>query len=398
MPTFMEETKRPVRTYKYRKRTLKFNIRLFAVAALLLLLTPLPILPGGVGGGGIAMAAPVDDLKNKLNGINAQIDAVNRNLQQKRGEKATLENEIAIFNGQIQQLQLKIQKTQTEIQKTQIEISETNKQIKAAEAELEIQKQLIREHLRVIYEEGRVTIVEVIVSADDFSEFLNRSEYLQTVQRKIQETAEKIGKLKAELEEKKNLLVGKKSDLDTMKKELDGQKADLAAQKAQKNALLAKTKGEEAIYAVQLSGAQSAYRAVQGQIKTLLNSNKFVSYGNTKKGQTIGYQGSTGFSTGSHLHFGLYKGSTDIDPMPYLNNGSIGWPLVNPTVMQTFWGGFSHKGVGLPGGIDMVKYHGAPVRAVADGTIIFNGVGPGFGHHVIIDHGNGLKSLYAHLQ
>lgn len=360
-------------------------------------LITLPI-PYGIGDSHIVHAGQVDDLQNQLNGLNQQIDTLNSSLAQKRNEKASLENDIAIFDGQIRQLGLEIQRTETEIRKTQLEIAEITQKIKETEAELERQKELIREYLRVIYEEGRVSVVEVVVSTDDFSEFLNKSEYLQTMQRKIQETAEKINQLKDELKRKKASLESKNSDLTNMRNELNGQKADLDLQRAKKDALLAQTKGQEAVYAAQLGNVQSAYRAIQGQIDALLNSNQFVSYGNVKKGQIIGYQGSTGFSTGSHLHFGVYRGSSDVDPMPYLNNGTLGWPLVNPTINQTYWGGYSHKGAGLPGGVDMIKYHGAPVRASAPGNIIYNGVGPGFGHHVIIDHGNGLRTLYAHLQ
>lgn len=37
-----------------------------------------------------------------------------------------------------------------------------------------------------------------------------------------------------------------------------------------------------------------------------------------KKGDKIGYMGTTGHSTGNHLHFGVYEGGTNIDPLPYL--------------------------------------------------------------------------------
>ncbi|PIZ00542.1 hypothetical protein COY62_02060, partial [bacterium (Candidatus Howlettbacteria) CG_4_10_14_0_8_um_filter_40_9] len=150
----------------------------------------------------------------------------------------------------------------------------------------------------------------------------------------------------------------------------------------------------------------AAFASVQGEINNILaaqrapsGGNSGPAYGNVKRGQVIGSQGNSGYSFGSHLHFGLYRGSQDIDPMPYLNNGTLSWPLSNPTVTQGYWGEFSHRGVGWPGGIDMSQYFGAPVRAAADGTIIFNGYnGATFGHYIIMNHGNGLQTLYAHMQ
>lgn len=141
-------------------------------------------------------AASVGQLQGQLNGLNGQIDALKNSLAQKRNEKATLENQIAVFTMQIDQLNLQIHATATEIEKTKTEIVETEQKIAETEAELLRQKELIRESLRVIYEDGRVSAVEVVASSDDFSEFLNRSQYLQTAQEKVQATAEKIKILK----------------------------------------------------------------------------------------------------------------------------------------------------------------------------------------------------------
>jgi len=344
-----------------------------------------------------AEAASVGQLQGQLNGLNGQIDALKNSLAQKRNEKATLENQIAVFTMQIDQLNLQIQATATEIEKTKTEIAETEQKIAETEAELLRQKELIKESLRVIYEDGRVSAVEVVASSDDFSEFLNRSQYLQTAQEKVQQTADKIKILKEELDSRRKVLEGKKSDLDNMKKELEGRQADLASQKAAKDALLAQTNGQEAAFQTQLDTVRNTFNSIQSQIDAA--SGAMTSYGNVKRGQTIGLQGNTGYSFGSHLHFGVYRGSQDIDPQPYLDNGTFSYPLVNPTITQTYWGIFSHRGVGWPGGIDMSQYFGAPIRASADGTIILNSFMPGgFGHYIIIDHGNGLRTLYAHMQ
>lgn len=403
--------KKQIRNLAFGNLLKAFRNNLFRVSRLILISALLlgvliPYTPEkGAGGSNVANAASVGQLQGQLNSINAKIEGIKGNLSQKRNEKATLENQIAILSGQIEELQLKIEGTTVEIQKTETEIAETEKKIRDTEAELQRQQEIIKEHLRILYEQ-RFSAVEVVVSSDNFSEFINKSEYLRTMQEKVQETAEKIKQLKIELETKKKTLETKRSDLGNLKKQLDGEKADLDTQRVQKDKLLETTKGEEAAYQAQLNDSKNAYAAVQSQINSVLaslrtpsSSSSGPASGSVKRGQVIGYQGNSGFSSGSHLHFGVYKGTADVDPMPYMNNGTFSWPLDNPTITQGYWGTFSHRGVGWPGGLDLSQYFGAPVHAAADGNIIFNGYNAGtFGHYIIMDHGNGLRTLYGHMQ
>jgi len=47
-------------------------------------------------------------------------------------------------------------------------------------------------------------------------------------------------------------------------------------------------------------------------------------------------------------------------------------------------------------GIDIANRYGADIVAPADGTVLFSGTKPGYGKLIIIDHGNGLETRYAH--
>ena len=70
--------------------------------------------------------------------------------------------------------------------------------------------------------------------------------------------------------------------------------------------------------------------------------------------------------------------------------GSFGWPT-SGTITQRYWGG--HQA------IDVGSWTGAPVKAADSGYVVSAGGGwsAGYGNHVIVDHGNGFVTLYAHL-
>ncbi len=73
-----------------------------------------------------------------------------------------------------------------------------------------------------------------------------------------------------------------------------------------------------------------------------------------------------------------------------IGSGSFSWPA-SGNITQQFWGG--HRA------IDIGSWTGAPVKAADGGYVVLAGGGwnGGYGNHVIIDHGNGFTTLYAHM-
>lgn len=133
-----------------------------------------------------------------------------------------------------------------------------------------------------------------------------------------------------------------------------------------------------------------------GEISTLYAhcSEILVSEGDSVvKGEKIAEAGATGFASETHLHFEVRLSGAAVDPMPYITSTGFIWPVRD--------GGFISSGLDTyPGhtGIDIAGLpEGTPVYAAAAGTVVSSvNSNVGYGKHIIIDHGNGYQTLYAH--
>jgi murein DD-endopeptidase MepM/ murein hydrolase activator NlpD len=77
--------------------------------------------------------------------------------------------------------------------------------------------------------------------------------------------------------------------------------------------------------------------------------------------------------------------------VPPSGSGILGWPVSGPVVS-----GFGMRSGRMHEGIDITCATGTPVRAAAGGTVIHAGWLGGYGNLVVVDHGGGLSTAYAH--
>lgn len=341
-------------------------------------------------------ADALSDLRNEARQKSAELEANQRAAEAKAKEAAGYRDEARRVAANIAEAEAAIAKTESDIYYTQKEINLLNNKINEKSAELKIQKENLFETARVIYESGDQGMVEIVVGSNSFSEVIDRSQYLDLLTQKIETTMETINKIKAELENNKISQEEKKDNLSELQGSQQAQKRGLNVQKAEKDRLFSSAKSSQAAYEMNVAAARASLDTLNNQIAELSGNTNRVSMGRVNAGDIIGYEGSTGFSTGPHLHFTVYQNGTAVNPRNYLG-GRLAWPISNFRVTQEFGPANWTAYYSFHNGIDLAASYGTPIRAAAAGEIILRQYYGGYGNAVIIDHGGGLWTLYGHM-
>jgi septal ring factor EnvC (AmiA/AmiB activator) len=261
------------------------------------------------------------------------------------------------------------------VRDTRARINQTNAAIADAKQRMSAHQATLAVMVRREYQKNKESDLEMLASSKNFSDYVERDTYLKASQDRITDMVGEVVKAKKELDAKAAELAKLNAELDSAQQGLAFARAQQAGELAAIEAARADLKAKLAKY-----GGQVVY---VGQ---------YVSVGDL-----IGFEGTSGCSTGPHLHFEVQRAGNPVSPRSAI--GQLRWP---------FDGGYSvNQEFGRPNwsapysfhtGMDLSQHFGAPVYAAAAGTVTFAGYDrSGFGDHVIINHGGGLTTVYGHL-
>jgi murein DD-endopeptidase MepM/ murein hydrolase activator NlpD len=322
---------------------------------------------------GAVESSTIDQKRSELDQIQSQINYYENLAQQKENQIGSLTAQIKKMNAEIKVTELNIQRTQMKINITELEIAKTKAEIKQKEKELAYQKSVLNEALRVIYEEGNAGFLESFLKAGTLSDLIDRSEYLDTVENKIEVTMAKIAEIKADLLAKKKDLDSKNADLHSLLVEHQESRDGLLVQKSAKNSLLSETQGQKAAYSRLVSKKQKEYEQSNAELKRLEEA---LNGGNGGGG-----------------------GGYSVPFWPMYGYISVGFGACG---CQAYFCGRCHTGV------DIVAPFGSSIRAAKSGKVISTNdgcadygsysCGGGYGNNVRVRFDDGYVSIYGHMK
>lgn len=376
--------------------------------------------------------------KNKLIG---KISSENYNQLTLLQKINYLDSQIASSENQIKQLELQIETKNVEIRILGGDIFELQNVIDTASQEVTRLNNAIEKRMSLSYKYTYITPLEIFLESKNFDTLLRRFKYLAASREKNKELLADLEVKKALLIEEEKTLLAKKADIEKKRSEIEKNKSELfkekeslSSQRGEKSNLLSISKRNEAEYQASLSNVKKQQDSITKQITSLImslyNSGQIPVNTPVKKGQVIGFQGHTGFSYGSHLHFelnrnpfsaGYFTGGSlygTVGPSkahePLMGGiltqtnhyNSLGYAidLQSRTYNQTDDKYFTKKnqiccyGMCVQSGWYSLRGEGAPVYAIMDGKVSSVRVDNCGGKYTIVKYNNGDVSLHLHLR
>ncbi|MFH1129484.1 MAG: peptidoglycan DD-metalloendopeptidase family protein [Patescibacteria group bacterium] len=322
----------------------------------------------------VCSAGLVDDLQaqisqkeQEIKQLEAQAAEYQKELSSTQSQKNTLNNQLAIIAGRIKALQGDISVTGSRISATSLRIESLGLDINLKQDEIDKKIKEISDLLQIMAEYDKESLMEIVLTQNNLSDFMNQIHYMESIQESIQINITGLQNIKREMETQKSSAEIQKNQLASLKNQLSSQKSIVDNQKQEKNTLLVQTKGQEKQYQALLNDTLRKQQEVEQAIFDLEDKIKATIDPNS------------------------------IEARP----GALSWPMEGVLTQGYGYTAFSKKmyASGFHNGIDISTKYGTPIKSARGGKILAIGnCGKyAYGKWIMVEHDNKLTTLYGHM-
>lgn len=310
--------------------------------------------------GAMCFADTADDKRAELNDVRQRMERMQTRKEQARRKAESASAELSEVMGSLNELQAQANNLQKKSDALQGKINDNQAKLEKKQQEMQERMLIYRKRLRDIYINGQINYLDVLLGAKDFSDFSSRMYLLQKIISRDLELLEKLKQDAAEINSRKEQLAAEMKEIKATQTELEAKKAKVNKLREQRAYMLYKAQEEE-------QSSQEEYErllAISENIASMLRNME-----NSGGGAPAG-QGGT---------------------------GQFMWPCNGP--ITSYYGWRTHPIFGTTkyhSGMDIAVDSGTPIHAADSGTVVYSGWLGGYGNCVMIDHGGGLVTLYAH--
>ncbi|MBQ8508387.1 MAG: peptidoglycan DD-metalloendopeptidase family protein [Clostridia bacterium] len=308
----------------------------------------------------------VKNYENQIAAYEAQLKSLKNTISSTASEVEKYETEKQRIDKEIELLGSKIEATQGLIEALNGDITTKEQEIASKEQEYEEKYEQFKTRMRVTYEEGQVSYLEMLFDADSLADFLSRVDRIGSMldyDTKVMDTLESE---RIALEEAKTGLETSRSETQVLLAQLKQDEDDLEAAAEEAASYLKKLQSNQAVYQAMYASNQKKMEEADAALEKYLKELE-----EKQKQQNAKYVG-----------------------------GEYMWPV--PTTYTRVSSGYGWRDSPISGqqefhnGIDIPAAYGTDIYAANAGTVITATYHWSYGNYVMVDHGGGKVTLYAH--
>lgn len=314
-----------------------------------------------------------DSIKEKENQISAakkEKENLQNSLSDLQKIKKELESQKASLAGYIKQLDASLMQMEQNIAELKIKIGTKEEEIRQTELELqaalekeEFQKESVTACIRFIYETGNPSMVELLLKSKSFGDFLNKADYVE----KVLAYGHQMWKNYKTVREYVELC---KEKLEIEKEVLDETKANVEQEQQNLEELIEQKNRDLTNYVTDINNKEKAIKEYEEEIKAQEEEIKLLEAAIAEEKKKLTYDG------------GVFK-----------------FPLASFTRISDEYGMRTDPFLGVQkfhNGVDFAAPKGTAIYAAYDGKVVAATYSASMGNYVMIDHGDGLYTIYMH--
>lgn len=313
----------------------------------------------------------ISDAQKQKETLKSGMTDVKQILKSLESSKTNLKEYVEKLDSNLNSIQEKLDKLNILIDEKTKEITEIKAELVKAEAKEKEQYETMKKRIKFMYERGDRVYIEMILSSKSFGELLNKNEY-------VKKLSEYDSKMLQEYKETKEAIDNYKKELEEEQETLEEAKEDAKAEEASMETLIVAKEQEIGLYEADISNKAQLVKEYEAEIAAQTASITALEKAVAEEKERL-------------------KAANEV--IQKYDGGMFTWPAPSFTRISDEYGYRMHPILGVKqfhNGVDMAAPSGTSILAAYDGMVVQAAYSNTMGNYVMIDHGDGLYTIYMH--